>query len=398
MVTTIQPGTDVRSRQQTLRNVFCAASSTLHSGRTAVLSCAIALEELAARSAQPGAMHGLAFLLDQEYAARKLPHLVCFHHHDGSLAGAVLLLEYRIAGLNTGLVATGDSFGVRTVIGPATLRAQIAAEACAAMLTHGARIVLASFKQPYQHPTPLTLARATDCLWAMQTRAVQDHLPLAPTYDATLAQLGKRTRNHLRYYRRRLQNAMPCTFHADAAELIDRASLPLINSRSLKPQPQDTFDLQFHTAANSSGGFISGLRANDGTWLSLVGGWRQAGTTWIQWQSNAAGYEEHSLSTALRSFLIEQEISRGTRQLAFHGGTAHSMSHAFPVEQVVDLIARRASPLHAAVVRLLPHLYRLSPSLAHRGNFLADVLGSKHLRWFPEHVLPREFVRHFAAS
>ncbi len=382
--------------------VLCPAKTTIHTGRTAVLAQAAMLQKLAGHCGQSGAMHGLGFLLDQEYAARKTPHLVRLHSANGGLVGAVLLLEYRLAGWKTGMMATGDSFGVRTVIGPEPLRPQIAVEACSAVLARGANLVLASFKQHEAGGTHLTVASATtDCLWAMQTRTVRDHLPLAETYDATLARMGKRTRNHLRYYRKRLENAVPCEFHADAGALIEAtndAVLAELNRRSLKPIVQATFNLQLRTAASLPGGFLCGLRGKDGVWLALAGGWRQGNTTWVQWQSNRCGYEEYSLSTVLRAFLIEREVARGAKKLAFHGGTSHSMSHAFPEEPVVDLLARRQGLSAAAIVRLIPVLYRLSPSLATRGNFLADVLSSSRLRWFPERVLPNEFTRRFTAS
>ena len=107
------------------------AEVVLHSGRADVLSRAPALEDLAERSAQPGAMHGLAYLLDQEYAARKLPHLVLFfapdQHGRRHLLGSVLLFEYRAGPWKTGLISTGDSVGVRTVIGPEALRPSLEA-------------------------------------------------------------------------------------------------------------------------------------------------------------------------------------------------------------------------------------------------------------------------------
>ena len=45
------------------------------------------------------------------------------------LCGAVLLYEYRVAGLATGVFATDDMIGVRTVIAPAEIRAEVAGRA-----------------------------------------------------------------------------------------------------------------------------------------------------------------------------------------------------------------------------------------------------------------------------
>ncbi len=89
----------------------------------------------------------------------------------------------------------------------------------------------------------------------------------------------------------------------------------------------------------------------------------------------------------MRLFLIEQEVGSGTRILAFHGGTSHSMAHAFPSERVVDLMARRGR-LSAFLVRALPALCRFIPSLSTRGNFLSDALLSSGLRWTNQPPFP----------
>ncbi len=363
------------------------------SGREAILSHATSLEDLAGSSGQSGAMHGLAYFLDQEYAARKLPHLVCFVSSDMKvgcqrLIGSVLLFEYRAGSWKTGCISTGDSSGVRTVIGPESLRSYFAAAACSALLEHRARIVLVSFKQdPESGQSPLSTLRRPQLashLWTSQTRDVQDRLALGSTFEETLSRLGKRTRTHLRSFRRRLEEEVPCDFFSDVAALIpadDCASLERLNHSSLKPLPQDIFNHQFRSTAQLSGGFVSGLRSKDGIWLALVGGWRQNDTTWIQWQMNSTGYEKLSLGTVLRSFFIEHEVARGTRWLAFHGGTSHSMHHAFPVEHVVDLVVRRSCLSSALIARVIPPLFRKFSSLAARGNFLADALSDRSLRW-----------------
>ena len=377
-----------------------SAEVVLHSGRADVLSHASALEDLAERSGQPGAMHGLAYLLDQEYAARKVPHLVLFfspdQHDSRRLLGSVLLFEYRIGTWKTGLISTGDSFGVRTVIGPEVLRPSLAAAACSVLLRRGAKIVLVSFKQRPQALIAYEEMPRTEGLWSVQARVVRDQLRLAASYDATLARLGKRTRTHLRYYRRRLEEALPCEFVADAAGMIngDNArTLIGLNRSSRYPLPQAAFDLQYLSTAGLPGGFVSGLRSKAGAWLSLAGGWRQGDTTWVQWQTNAAGFEGYSLSTVLRSFLLEAELVRGTKRLAFHGGTSHSMAHAFEEETVVDLMARRAGLFSVLLVRAVSRFYGTLPLLHSRGNFLADALRSRRLRWCSGATLAEAFGR-----
>src|ERR1019366_10441 len=159
--------------------------------------------------------------------------------------------------------------------------------------------------------------------------------------------------------------------------------LASLNTSSLKPLNQRAFDLQFNSTAHLPGGFVSGLRGADGRWLCLAGGWRQYNTSLIEWQSNAAGIGRISLSTAFRAFLIEHEISRGTGQICFHGGTEHSIGHAFARDHAVDLIVRRRGPMLSLITWLIPYLSRRDSAFANRGNFLIDALRSHQIHWAP---------------
>jgi hypothetical protein len=367
------------------------------SGREAILAYARMLEEFAAINGQLAAMHGLKLTLHHEYAVRKTPHLVCLvsQHHCTQLLsietmlGCVLFFEYRIGFWNTGMIATGDSSGVRTVFGAAGHRARIAALAASALLRR-ARIVLVSFKQDPSGIAGITFPETISGSWALQVREVRDHLVLQRSFDSTLATLGKRTRTHLRYYRKRLAEEMPYDFIPNAPDYIHHRELDQLNSSSLEPVSSKTFDLQYRTAAELPGGFVCGLRAKDGRWLSLAGGWRQNTTTIVQWQVNAAGFEKFSLGTAFRAILIEQEISLGITRLCFFGSTSHPMHHSFPHEHVADLVLRRRSLLATTMVRCTPIVVERVHSVASRGNFLADVLRNRGLKWFPFSIPPKD--------
>jgi len=369
---------------------LAAADTLILRGRESILAHARMLEDFARTTGQFAAMHGLQFTLDQEYAARKSPGLVCFVKRHGSaiplsletLIGCVLFFEYRIGSWNTGLIATGDSSGIRTVFGTPGHHANIAALA-ASVLLRSAHIVLVTFRQDKDPLSKISFPSGLSGLWTTQTREVRDHLPLRHSYDATLATLGKRTRTHLRYYRRYLEKQIPCDFVPDAPAFILPQELVALNASSLEPMPPEKFDLQYRAATQQPGGFVCGLRARDGRWLSLAGGWRQQTTTLIQWQTNAAGFEKFSLGTALRSFIIEYEITLATTRLCFYGGTSHSMHHAFPAEHVVDLVLRRRSLLAFLVASQTPIAAERSRALTERGNFLVEALRNRNLEWLP---------------
>ncbi|WP_213807413.1 hypothetical protein [Granulicella sp. dw_53] len=369
---------------------LATAQVLILTGRDAILEHHILLQDYACKTGQFASMHGLQFTLNQEYAARKIPHLVCLIAPGAqaasltlnSLLGCALFFEYHIRFWKTGIFATGDNTGVRTVFAPPELRVDVTAFTAAELLRNG-RIVLASFKLPTDLPCHPHFPAGLSGLWATQDREIYDHLPLASTFDATLSTLGKRTRTHLRYYRKRVQEELPCEFVADVTPYIDRSQLAALNSSSLDPISQHTFDLQYETTARTPGGFVCGLRHADGRWLSLAGGWRQHSTTLLQWQSNARGFEKFSLGTAFRAFLIEDEISRGAARLSFFGGTSHPMGHSFPIDRVVDLVLRRRGLLADVLVRLAPALYDRNQNLATRGNLLGDVLRVRSLQWSP---------------
>jgi hypothetical protein len=142
-------------------------------------------------------------------------------------------------------------------------------------------------------------------------------------------------------------------------------------------------DLQFQAASPVAGGYVHGLRAANGHWLCLAGGWRQGPTSILEWQVNSADFRKLSLSTAFRSFLIEHEVALGTRELCFHGGTSHSISHSFERGYAVDLLLRRPGLLSSMFVEMMPYFAEKDAAIANRGNFLIDALRHRNLDWTP---------------
>jgi hypothetical protein len=359
-------------------------------GASSILAEEGILREFAAATGQPATMDGLRYKLEHEFARRKSPHLFCIVEGQNakaaltveSLRATVLLFEYRLAGFDTGFFATGDSTGVGTVIAPAEMRAEAASRASCAALRHG-RMVLVCFRGETAELPEFRFPPQQSGLWAAQVREVRDRLLLCPSYEATLEKLGKRTRNHLRYYRRRLTEETGCAFVADAASLVSLAQLALLNASSLEPIPQRSMDLQFRAASPVAGGYVHGLRAANGQWLCLAGGWRQGTTSILEWQVNSADFRKLSLSTAFRSFLIENEVALGTKELCFHGGTSHSISHGFEQDYAVDLLLRRPGPLASMFVEMMPYFAEKDAAIANRGNFLIDALRHRNPDWTP---------------
>ena len=178
-------------------------------------------------------------------------------------------------------------------------------------------------------------------------------LHLRPTYEETLAQFGHSTRFNLRYYRRRLARRMWLEFMDDVRSRITSAEFESLNAASLNPiGSAHEVKLRWTCSCELPDSFVVGLRSSEGKWLSLIGGWRQDTTTVLHWQLNAAGYEHDSIGTVMRSFFLEHEVARGTRELLIFGGTPHTIRHAFKEDAIVDLVFCRDS-LRSRICRSL---------------------------------------------
>jgi hypothetical protein len=213
--------------------------------RPDILALTPLLQRFAAACGQTGAMGWMSYFLSVPDIDRKTPYLVLITNKAAQpnelrledLRAAVLLLEYRIAGLSTGVVCTDDSSALRTLIAHPDERASMALVAAQAMIERGAHAQLGERG-----------CTAQPLLWAERRRPVARTLRLAETLDATLASLGKSTRFNLRYYRRRLLAAMPCTFVADARGMLSESDLRAVNANCLNPVAFDLLKLQYASA------------------------------------------------------------------------------------------------------------------------------------------------------
>ncbi len=301
-------------------------------------------------------MHWLEYFLYTPSLASKPPYLVLQLRTAGlhevqpdDMMAAALFFEYRIAGVRTRVFSTDDAVGFRSVIAMPGERARFAERAAYALLRSGAHVVLATHEtQIGSAPTPLPGA-----LLGYRERRIGRILTLAPSYDETLARMGRLTRRNLRYYRRHLGSRMRVEFVAEARGQISFAEFKTLNRSSLNPvRNEKELWLRWRSSCEIDGGFLAGLRTVEGKWLSLLGGWRHDTTTVVHWQLNSAGYEHDSIGIVIRSFFLEQEIVNGARKLLMFGGTPHSIRFAFDEDTIADLILCR-STLRATALRVL---------------------------------------------
>lgn len=274
------------------------------------------------------------------------------------------------------MFVTEDYGGERNIIAAQELRSDLALQAAEYLLRSHAHLVLISLRDGVFRAagTGKSLCGAGSGRWlrTSSSRTLKRRLLLAPDYEGTLATLGAHTRRNLRAYRRRAETALGCSF-VPCVELSEIEFVAL-NGVCAYPTPEFVASWRYRTARSLPGGVFSGLRAQDGRWLSLLGGRRAGDTLSIDWQLNRVEFESLSLSAVMRSYVIEHECREGTRALLFEGGTPHSLERSFTPDRVTDLIAARRSlqgfGLRQWVGRFLPP-----------PHFLARALTSPDLRW-----------------
>jgi hypothetical protein len=373
---------------RTLKDSDLEAAHFCHlRGRDAILRMRPTLTRLSALCGQTGAMDYLEYFLTSTENLKKKPYLVLlatrsdiniFDLKAEDLKAAVLIYEYKVMGLHSRVFSTSDFNGSRGVIAPAEERTKVSAMVCRYLVERGAQLVMLSFSGDGQE----TCQRCFDGAskgekkrwWTTQTREVGATIVLEKTLDETLATMGKHTRRNLRYYRRKAEAELMCSFESDAKNSLSKPQLFELNRASTHPVTDAVVERRYSTMKALEGLFCVGVKTPDGQWISLLGGRRHHGVSEIDWQMNRSGLEKYSVGTVIRSYLMEYEIAIGTDRLFFEGGTPHSMRHAFISEKAVDIVVAERSPFVFALRRLAR--WQSSPD-----NFLLQTLINPALRW-----------------
>jgi hypothetical protein len=85
------------------------------------------------------------------------------------------------------------------------------------------------------------------------------------------------------------------------------------------------------------GFFCMGLRLPEGTWLSILSGWRRKRVTYLDLQMNDLHFKKESLSAVMRAFMLEHEITKEQEVIHFVGGTSLLLRrYCQPIEPCTD--------------------------------------------------------------
>jgi len=167
-------------------------------------------------------------------------------------------------------------------------------------------------------------------------------LPLCTTYESFLKSIGLKTRRHIRYYRRR--------YEADGHEYVENVSVADFLKAASDLMRDEIVganqELVQRAAALSrleEKPLLVGLRAADGKWLSVLAGWYEGGRAIVFQQANSDQRHSHySLSSVLRSYLIESLIPRGITEIVFWGGVEGPLKrHSLPAPSTYVSLDKR---------------------------------------------------------
>ena len=331
---------------------------------------------------QDGALDPIDVVIRAPSALRKIPLVVLLTTRPDlplqrlapqHLKGAVLVYEYRFAGAPTGVFCTDDIFGDLTVLAPREARMEVAEEVCRFLVDRGGIACLISVDAElgdgsrHGHRPSKT---AFDV--GRRVRFKERDLVLRDNLEATLATLGRSTRHNLRRYRARVQEHLGARFVPNA--VMSAEEMIELSRQSTNPVPDDVSVWRHKLAEAQPHGIFAGLQAADGRWLSVVGGRREGDRAILKWQTNRAGVAHISICSAMRSFLIEDEIGRGTRTISFLGGTHHSLAYSLQFAAATDVIAVRRG-LRGEALR------RLGSRLLPESNFLGHALDDPEMEW-----------------
>ena len=327
------------------------------------------LAELAARSGQAELLSDIPYYLAKPGVLKRTPVLLLMSrstpNEEEKIFGAVLLFEYSIGGIPSGMYTSNDRSGRRTVIAELGERAEVAAIAAEYLLEQGAHVVMLSFRSGVSPgATCALLSRDTPRdSWLARQREVPDYLALRKSFDETLAGLGKRTRTHMRYYRRRAEAELGVRF--DPAPAVRPEDVLRFNHECMYAVSDRVALWRVSSLGEFDDPILMALWDRDGRWLSLLGGRRLHGGSEVLWQMNRRDLPNCSISLVMRTYFIEHEIARGAQRIYFDGGSAHSISHSFEKTLVTDFAALRRTPLTFLARKLARRLIPWDNELAH---------------------------------
>jgi hypothetical protein len=284
------------------------------------------------------------YFLTSKDPQNRRPIVVVFRA-ESALVAAAFFHQVCFVGVGSGLACAGDPMGDGLLIAPAQERETFLRCAIEELVNVQKKFHTVRLRVKTSRTALLVDFEASGLRNKFIERTVQHRLVLSETYEEMLASFGLRTRRSLRAKRRQLENNLqPDFFPGIAAEEAFEA-MSFLRAKSSMPARSvwyfEGLRKMLHTREDA---FAMGLRSKDGTWLSVLSGWRRNGTTYIDVQLNHSTFMRESLSAVMRAFLLEYEISIGQKYIVFVGGCSALLErYCSPQEAFADVVVTRSS-------------------------------------------------------
>lgn len=339
-------------------------------GNREVLACLPEIRQLRRRCGQED-----DFTTEPEYfiAANTLKGRRCaavLIRRGQELEACVLFYEHCRLGVGLGLFRGGDYVGESLVAGNQAFRVRYVHLATEALL-----------KQRRIHGVSLSIKASVDsCIEVMGPASnlrrfcgseVQHKLPLERTYEGMLASLGPRTRRSLTGKRQQLEKNANVKFIPVLDPDQCLGGMLALKARSMPQRIDKFFHARYRLLRAQSDFFSMGLRLPDGSWLSVLSGWRRKGVTYVDLQMNDMHYKKESISAVMRAFMLEHEIARKQELIHFVAGSSLLLRrYCEPIEQCTDVfiwkpcLRARLFEMAATRVRAGSVYERLKPGVA----------------------------------
>ena len=290
------------------------------------------------------------FITANTLKERRVAAVLIHLHHE--LEACVLLYELRRHQIGLGILRLGDYVGESLIISPEEFRARYVLLAAQALLRHR------TF-----HGLSLTMkASLADCIQLMgpqnkyrmlSERSTAHLLPLEKTYEAMLDGMGPRTRRSLAGKRRQLEMSKDIVFSPLLAPAQALEVMFALQPRSLPNRATRFYQARCRLLLENPEFFSMGIRLPDGTWLSILSGWRRNRVTFVDLQMNDMNFKKESISAVMRAFMLEHEIACRQELINFVGGCSLLLRrYCQPVEVCTDVFLWRPC-LRATLFRLM---------------------------------------------
>jgi hypothetical protein len=276
---------------------------------------------------------------------------VLIRHHQ-QLEACALFYEHYKFGIGLGIMRGGSSIGENLVAGPEAFRLQYLQLAAQALLRewriHG---VALSVRASVDHC--IEVMGPEDKYRMFSGGNIQHKLPLESTYHAMLAGMGARTRRSLAGKRKKLEENAHVSFLPSLEPAQALEAMLSLQPRSMAKRVTRFYRARYRLLQEFPEFFSMGMRRPDGTWLSILSGWRRNRVTYIDLQMNDLHFKQESISAVMRAFMLEHEIACKQELINFVGGTSLLLKrYCRPIEPCTDVFFWRPC-LRATLTRMV---------------------------------------------